>query len=282
MAKEARGRTCFAISKCQVLGRVARSARDANRAGISLIRAGISQRQIVGGGYCSKWRDRAKVSKMATIPPHRKSLGVSLVLITLAGCGAVAAQGYEGQESAAQRAEVQEPAAQRAEGQAKSMQGDEAQEASTQHEAPCAPAKARPKAAQVVVVKSQRLLRALADDGCAIMQVRVSISSVPEGAKIRRGDRKTPEGLYVMDYKKRASAYYRAIHINYPTPEQAKAARAAGIDPGSDILVHGPPMGPLGPMGMEASTEGCIQLSAVDMDLLWEIVERGTPIHIKP
>jgi murein L,D-transpeptidase YafK len=86
-----------------------------------------------------------------------------------------------------------------------------------------------------------------------------------------------------LDYKKRTSRFYKSIHVGYPRPDQRARSAAMGVDPGDEILVHGPELGADGRPGEAlGSTEGCVALSAADMDALWELVEPGIPIVIDP
>ncbi|MDA1381762.1 hypothetical protein PCI56_24250 [Plesiomonas shigelloides subsp. oncorhynchi] len=46
-----------------------------------------------------------------------------------------------------------------------------------------------------------------------------------------KGDNRTPEGRYLLDYKKEDSQYYRAIHISYPNVEDMNRAQQMGFTP---------------------------------------------------
>lgn len=138
-----------------------------------------------------------------------------------------------------------------------------------------------PKATLVVASKREGTLRAYAGS-LLIFEARARFGAA-EGDKSRRGDARTPEGVYPLDYKKSTSRYYKSIHVGYPRPDQRSKASALGIDPGDEILVHGPELGPDGAPGPALErTEGCVALSAADMDALWALVEPGIPIVIEP
>lgn len=139
-----------------------------------------------------------------------------------------------------------------------------------------------PKATLVVVSKSDRMLYAYSSSGELLLEAGVGIGDNAIGDKVRRGDRKTPEGSYLLDARKPESSFYKAIHVSYPTAKQAAAARARGIDPGGDILIHGPKKSGGGLAELDDSTDGCIQASAEDMGVLWSIVEIGARIEIMP
>ena len=47
----------------------------------------------------------------------------------------------------------------------------------------------------------------------------------PKGHKQQEGDERTPEGNYILDYKKENSSFYKAIHISYPNDDDKKRAK---------------------------------------------------------
>jgi murein L,D-transpeptidase YafK len=57
--------------------------------------------------------------------------------------------------------------------------------------------------------------------------------------KQQAGDERTPEGKYILDYKKQNSSFYKAIHISYPNEQDKKRAYHLGVDPGGLIMIHG-------------------------------------------
>ena len=141
-----------------------------------------------------------------------------------------------------------------------------------------------PKAEKVLIVKSERKLYLL-NKGKPFREYHIALGKVPEGPKEREGDRKTPEGNYTLDFKKSDSDYYRAIHIDYPREADRARAKKMGISPGGAIMIHGQPnwWGWLSPIRQRFDwTAGCIAVSNGDMDEIWEAVEPGTPIEIRP
>lgn len=142
----------------------------------------------------------------------------------------------------------------------------------------------RPKADEVVVVKSEGKLYLMRESE-EIGSFRVTFGADPVGHKQQVGDQKTPEGRYVLDYKNRSSSFYKAIHVSYPNAADRERARKLGVDPGGDIMIHGQRngLGWLSPLAQLVNwTDGCIALSDSDMDVVWESVDPGTPITIKP
>lgn len=80
-------------------------------------------------------------------------------------------------------------------------------------------------ATRVLVDKSDRLMHVFAGER-KIATYSVGLGTSPVGHKEREGDRRTPEGRYTLDFKKRDSTFFRAIHISYPNA--ADRARAQG------------------------------------------------------
>ena len=140
------------------------------------------------------------------------------------------------------------------------------------------------KADLVVVNKCERVLLLL-HRGNEIARFRVSLGGQPVGHKQQEGDRRTPEGRYLLDYKKSDSAYYKAIHISYPNAEDIADARRRGVDPGGLIMVHGQKNGTephADGLPLTDWTAGCIAVLNAEMDRIWEAVDVGTPIQINP
>lgn len=136
----------------------------------------------------------------------------------------------------------------------------------------------------VRVLKSERKLQLLAAS-VVQQEFNVALGGSPVGHKQREGDQKTPEGSYVLDYKKSDSAFYKAIHISYPNAQDIARAKAEGVSPGGQIMIHGQKngMGRLSAVTQKYDwTNGCIALTDADMDVVWKSVRPGTPIEIRP
>lgn len=136
----------------------------------------------------------------------------------------------------------------------------------------------------VVVEKSKRRLTLYAQ-GRPLKSYVVSLGRAPVGAKEREGDRKTPEGRYLIDFRKADSAYFRALHISYPSAADTKLALEKGLSPGGAIMIHGQRNG-FGWVGklhrLRDWTLGCVALTNQEMAELWRAVPDGTPIELKP
>lgn len=136
----------------------------------------------------------------------------------------------------------------------------------------------------VVVKKSQSSMEVMRD-GKVIKRYRIAMGDNPKGHKAKEGDQRTPQGRYVLDYKKSDSAFYRSIHISYPNDEDLLRAKALGIKPGGMIMIHG--QNPKSSMSPEEAqqynwTNGCIAITNKEMDELWLAIDEGTPIEIWP
>ena len=144
---------------------------------------------------------------------------------------------------------------------------------------------ARPaKADRVVVVKGERRLYLLRD-GLVLKSFRVALGRQPRGTKLYEGDGRTPEGRYLLDGRNADSRFYRAIHVSYPGRADRTRAQALGETAGGAIMVHGLPNERPGwgeEHWMYNWTNGCIAVTNREMDEIWDSVELGTPIEIRP
>ncbi len=140
------------------------------------------------------------------------------------------------------------------------------------------------RADRVVVSKSSRTLT-LYRGNKLLRSYRISLGRNPQGPKQREGDGRTPEGSFTLDYRKENSSFHRALHISYPTPDYAAAARGRAINPGGLIMVHGLRSG-LGGLGRLHTffdwTDGCVAVTNHEIDEIWRVVPDGTPIVIEP
>ena len=98
------------------------------------------------------------------------------------------------------------------------------------------------------------------------------------GQKHEEGDGRTPEGAYVLDYRKADSAFHRALHISYPSASDTARAQASGVQPGGLIMVHGLPNG-LGFVGklhrLVDWTDGCVAVTNPEIEEIWAAVADG-------
>jgi len=136
----------------------------------------------------------------------------------------------------------------------------------------------------VLVIKSEKKMFLLFH-GKVVKEYHVVFGANSKGHKRQQGDERTPEGKYVLDFKKANSSFYRAIHISYPNSSDILQAKSRGVDPGGQIMIHGQKNG-LGWLSWLSQffnwTDGCIAVTNSDMDEIWEMVKAGTPIEIRP
>lgn len=140
------------------------------------------------------------------------------------------------------------------------------------------------QADRIVIEKSKRTMKLMS--GTTVLKTyKVALGGQPVGAKQRIGDHKTPEGLYVVDQKKAASQFHRALHISYPNARDRENARKLGVSPGGDIEIHGlgAKYGWVGAAHRQMDwTDGCIAVTNEEIDEIWPLVVVGTSVEIKP
>ncbi|TPL91854.1 L,D-transpeptidase family protein [Mesorhizobium sp. B2-3-12] len=134
----------------------------------------------------------------------------------------------------------------------------------------------------VRVHKAERRLELIG--GKVLRSYGIALGGDPVGHKRQEGDRRTPEGRYVLDWRNPNSIAHRSIHISYPDVDDQAAAKARNVDPGGMIMIHGQPNG-FGWWGWLLQlvdwTDGCIAVTDFDMDEIWAMVADGTPIEIE-
>jgi len=141
----------------------------------------------------------------------------------------------------------------------------------------------RPTADLVLVKKSERKMF-LIKNNTVFREYTISLGKQPVGHKQKRGDYRTPEGLYTVDFRNRKSRFHLSLHINYPNQQDKLRAQQLGVDPGGDIFIHGLPNGknlPLVYKGVDW-TRGCIAVNNPQIQEIAQYVSDGTPIRIAP
>ena len=139
-----------------------------------------------------------------------------------------------------------------------------------------------PEVNLVKVEKSTSTMYLLSGD-VVIKEYHVAFGENPKGHKQQEGDERTPEGRYILDYKKEDSSFYRAMHVSYPNQQDTKIAEGLGVSPGGFIMVHGQRNGFswLSAITQRFNwTNGCIALSNAEMDEFMSLVKTGTAIQI--
>jgi murein L,D-transpeptidase YafK len=140
------------------------------------------------------------------------------------------------------------------------------------------------KADKVIVIKSKRLLM-LMKDGEILKAYKVALGKSPQGRKIKAGDKRTPEGTYILDSRNPDSKFHLAIHISYPSDTDMQTAQKMGVSPGGDIMIHGlaENFKNIGKRHRSSDwTDGCIAVTNQEIEEIWRLVPDGIPIEIKP
>jgi lipoprotein-anchoring transpeptidase ErfK/SrfK len=137
---------------------------------------------------------------------------------------------------------------------------------------------------RMVIEKSERRMTLYAG-GEAMRTYRISLGFAPVGDKQQRGDGRTPEGTFRIDWANPDSRYHLSLHISYPDATHLARARSRGLSPGGDIMIHGLPNGVDDATAAHPErdwTDGCIAVSNAAMDEIWRRVPVGTVVEIRP
>ena len=143
----------------------------------------------------------------------------------------------------------------------------------------------RPTAADSIVVYKRERTLMLYHRGVPVKSYFIALGSQPVGDKQRKGDQRTPEGLFYINAHNPASKFHLALRISYPSDAHRARAAALGVDPGGDIMIHGLPKD-FSEAGKAQSqndwTNGCVAVSNQEIEEIWQAVPDGTPVQIKP
>ncbi|MFO1142368.1 MAG: L,D-transpeptidase family protein [Amaricoccus sp.] len=135
-----------------------------------------------------------------------------------------------------------------------------------------------PRASYIVVSKSNRVLELRGPGDTTLKRFAIHLGFDPKGPKERSGDGRTPEGQYFIDRRNPRSDFFLSLGISYPNAIDIARARALGVQPGGDIMIHG---GPRRAADRKKDwTAGCIAVSDPEMEEIWAMVPTGTPILI--
>lgn len=135
-----------------------------------------------------------------------------------------------------------------------------------------------PEVTSIIVRKGERQMFLMHEDR-VLKSYEFDLGFSPEGHKAVEGDGRTPEGAYFIDRKNPNSQFYLSIGISYPNAADRAAAHAAGKSPGGDIFIHGTPRVVA---NRRDWTAGCIAVTDREMELIYAMVNVGTPIYIYP
>jgi murein L,D-transpeptidase YafK len=135
-----------------------------------------------------------------------------------------------------------------------------------------------PEVTQVQVHKTDRKMYLLHNDK-VLKSYDIALGFAPEGHKQFEGDGKTPEGLYYISHKNPNSNYHLSLRISYPNEADIAFAEAEEKAPGGDIFIHG---GPNSRVSRRDWTLGCVSVTDREMEVIYSMVDPGTPIYILP
>ena len=137
---------------------------------------------------------------------------------------------------------------------------------------------------KVLIEKKARRLT-LFSNGEVIKSYKIALGGDPVGPKERQGDNKTPEGFYTIDSRNRDSDYHLSLRISYPNENDKMRAKALGVSPGGDIMIHGIKNGFAWVGGLHARldwTQGCIAVTDKEIEEIDRLVPDGTTVEIRP
>jgi murein L,D-transpeptidase YafK len=99
------------------------------------------------------------------------------------------------------------------------------------------------------------------------------------------GTKEHQKGEYNVNDKNPNSGFHKNLGISYPNAVDKREAKRKGLDPGGDIKIHGLRNG-VGFIGkfhrLFNWTAGCVAVTDNEIDELYDAVDLGTPIIIKP
>lgn len=143
----------------------------------------------------------------------------------------------------------------------------------------------RREIADLIVVEKKAHTLTLYSHDKPLKTYKVALGPNIIGAKQEAGDGKTPEGHYIIDFRKPDSRFHRALHVSYPNRSDVARARRRGVSPGGDIMIHGLPKGweMVGAAHrLKDWTLGCIAVTNPEIEEIWRLVPDRTPVEIRP
>lgn len=166
---------------------------------------------------------------------------------------------------------------------------------------------------RIVVLKKKRELHLYEGDKIfKTYSIRLSLSYnnplFKAGPKRREGDMQTPVGFYKISKKRQRTNFPKSLLISYPNWKDRHNAKVLGIPEdqiGGMILIHGNPYRPspgviafAAKLGISAETvdqwardyfypyfdwtNGCVAVNDDEMDEIFELIDKDTPINIYP
>lgn len=142
------------------------------------------------------------------------------------------------------------------------------------------------KADYILVEKGKRRMTLWRDQEI-IREYEIRLGMNPVGTKLRKGDSRTPEGLYWISGRNPRSNFHLSLRISYPEAWDLIMADHRGDNPGGDIVIHGLPNGvdPAKALRVHQEgdwTDGCIAVTNDEIREIWSLVPDWIPIEIVP
>jgi len=140
-----------------------------------------------------------------------------------------------------------------------------------------------PEVTSLVINKGARKMYLLHNEQI-LKEYKVDLGFAPAGTKNRKGDGRTPGGTDLTDRRNPRSRYHLSLGISYPNSQDIAKAKAAGVDPGGDIFIHGQPNRRNERKRAKKTvdwTAGCIAVKNEEMEEIYSIVNEGTMINLR-
>lgn len=139
------------------------------------------------------------------------------------------------------------------------------------------------KMVDYILVEKKKRRMTLFSQNKKLREYQIALGFNPVGHKQKKGDGKTPEGIYTIAKKNPNSAFYRTLKISYPNDQDRAKARSKGVSPGGDIMIHGLKHGRVGKKHLQWDwTHGCMALTNEEMREIYDSTRVGTVIEIRP
>lgn len=153
------------------------------------------------------------------------------------------------------------------------------------------------KESRIVISKRARKLE-IFDGPKLVRSYTVVLGVSPDGDKEKEGDGRTPEGDFYIFTKNPRSSFHLSLGISYPSKDDADRGLTGGaitvaerdeiakaIDEkkmppqktalGGEIYIHGGGVS-------DDWTQGCVALDNNDIEEIYELIDVGTPVSIRP
>ncbi|GAA4465150.1 L,D-transpeptidase family protein [Nemorincola caseinilytica] len=123
-----------------------------------------------------------------------------------------------------------------------------------------------------------------------VRSYKVVFGPKPQENKVMKGDRRTPEGWFLVENKHASARYNKFMQLDYPNDSSRarfNMLKAKGLIPqnaeiGGDVGIHGVWKGGDDMIEMGVGwTDGCIALKNKDMDELYSLVGIGVRVLVR-